>query len=124
MQRFFEARHRRCILVDALTVRARVLALDVAGIDRGQLLLRGLELAQPLHPSGRLAAVQPLQGDQLLLLANSAARFADHQLEDRAQARIIQSVDQPIEIYAQVRCGRVGQARIGLFDSQSIAVHR
>ena len=63
-------------------------------------MLHGLELAQPLRPSGRLAAVQPLQGDQLLLLENGAARFADHQLEDRAQARIVESVDQPVEMPA------------------------
>lgn len=86
MHRFSDARHLRCVFVHALIVRALVLALGVAGIDRGHLPVRGLELAQPLHPSARLAAVQPLQGDQLLLLANGAARFADHQLEDRAQA--------------------------------------
>jgi hypothetical protein len=69
-----------------IPIQAFILALGLAGIDRGQLLLRGLELAQPLHSSAYLAAVQPLQGDQLLLLANGVARFADHQLEDSAQA--------------------------------------
>jgi hypothetical protein len=122
VHRSFDARHRAFVLVHVLIVL--VLALGMAGIDRGQLLVRGLELMQPLHASACLAAVQPLQGDQLLLLANGAARFADHQLEDRAQARIVQSVDQPVEIGAQLGGARVRQAGVGLFDSQSNAVHR
>jgi len=124
VHRGFDRRHLRFAVFQALLVRAVVLAGDLAGIDRGQLPVRGLELVEPLHASARRAAVQPLQGDQLLLLANGAARFADHQPEDRAQACIVQSVDQLVEIGAQLRRARIREARVGLVDSQSIAVHR
>ena len=104
---------------------ALILALDLAGIDRGQLLsarprARAAACIRPAasRPSSRSRAIS-------CCCLQTAPRVSQIiSLRTARRLNIVQSVDQPVEMDAQVRCGRVGQARVGLFNSQSIAVHR
>ena len=96
---------------------------DMTATELVQLVPRELERAQLIDAPGRVAAVEPFQGDQFLLPANGAAGLGDHELQRRAQARIVEMADQPVEIGSQFRrpwVRRVGGDRPG---GRSLAVH-
>jgi hypothetical protein len=96
----------------------------VAGVGGHQLILHAFELAQPHDAIRRVAAIEPLESDQALFLANRAAGLGEHQLQGGTQARLIELVDQSLEMETKVRgppfrrtCGGVGRP-------QSIALHQ
>ena len=89
----------RRVAGDVAIVRGEVVRrFDAVVMDGDQLVLHVLEFPQATHPRRRVAAVQPLEGDQLFLPADRVARFPDHQLQGGAQAGIVELVDQPVEI--------------------------
>jgi len=88
----------------------------VADVRGGQLVLQAFERAQLRHAIRRVAAIEPLESDQALLLANRAARLGEHQLQRGPQARIVERIDQAREMETKLRGTPIRR--------QSIALHQ
>ena len=99
-----------------------ILWRDVAAVGGHQLVVHAFELAQPSEPTRRVAAIEPLESDQALFLAKRAESLGEHQLQGGPQARLIELVDQSIEMETKVRGAPFRRACGGL--GQSVALHR
>jgi hypothetical protein len=101
-----------------------VVHVQAAGVDRHQVVLHAPKFAQPAHSRGRIATAKPLESDQSFLPGYGAARLPDHQLQRRAHTRIIELLDESIEIEAEVGALQLRRSRVSLDGPQSIAVHQ
>ncbi len=86
-------------MADFCVLRREVVSgVSVAGVEGDQLILHDLQLPQLLGPSGGIAAVQPLQGDQSPLFDNGGINLRQHQLEHCLQARVVEIVNKLVDI--------------------------
>ena len=73
----------------------------MTGTEGEQLSLPGLKFSQLIGPSGSIATVPLLQGDHSTLLQDGVLSLAHHQLQCCPQARIVEIVDELVEVGTQ-----------------------
>jgi len=94
----------------------------VAHVGGGQHVLQAFERAQLGDAIRRVAAIEPLESDQALLLANRAANLGEHQRQRGPQARVVEPIDQSREMETKLRGTPIWRQSIALHKNASLRV--